>query len=72
MFTLFMLFLCVIVHIMQSGKSLQLLCILPFDIGVCARRARLCVWIGLTNILFIDESMALQIFYYMELLMGSI
>ena len=25
---------------------------------VCARRARLCVWIGLTNILFIDESMA--------------
>ena len=42
---------------------------------MCARRARLCVWIGLTNILFIDESMAVQFFfwiYYMELLMGSI
>ena len=26
----------------------------------CARRARLCVWIGLTNILFIDESMAVH------------
>ena len=29
--------------------------------GMCARRARLCVWLGLTNILFIDESMAVQI-----------
>ena len=29
-FALLMLFLCVIVHIMWSGKSLQLLCILPF------------------------------------------
>ena len=29
-FALFMLFLCVIVHTMWSGKSLQLLCILPF------------------------------------------
>ena len=28
---------------------------------MCAHRARLCVWIGLTNILFIDESMAVQI-----------
>ena len=26
MFTLLMLFLCVILHIMSSGKSLQLLC----------------------------------------------
>lgn len=29
-FALLMLFLCVILHIMWSGKSLQLLCILPF------------------------------------------
>ena len=27
---LFMLFLCVILHTMPSGKSLQLLCIFPF------------------------------------------
>ena len=30
MFALLMLFLRVILHIMWSGKSLQLLCILPF------------------------------------------
>ena len=29
-FTLLMLFLCVILHTMSSGKSLQLLCILPY------------------------------------------
>ena len=29
-FALLMLFLCVILHTMASGKSLQLLCILPF------------------------------------------
>ena len=29
-FTLLMLFLCVLLHTMWSGKSLQLLCILPF------------------------------------------
>ena len=29
-FALFMLFLCVILHTMWLGKSLQLLCILPF------------------------------------------
>ena len=29
-FALLMLFLCVILHNMSSGKSLQLLCILPF------------------------------------------
>ena len=32
MFALIMLFLCVILHTMRSGKSLQLLCILPFGI----------------------------------------
>ena len=31
---------------------------LSITLCVCARRARLCVWNGLTNILFIDESMA--------------
>ena len=35
---------------------------------MCARRARLCVWNGLTNILFIDESMAVYIF--LDLLYG--
>ena len=29
-FALLMLFLCVILHVMRAGKSLQLLCILPF------------------------------------------
>ena len=29
-FTLLMLFLCIISHTMWSGKTLQLLCILPF------------------------------------------
>ena len=32
LFALFMFFLCVILHTMWSGKSLQLLCILPFGI----------------------------------------
>ena len=31
MFALLMLFLCVILHTMSSGKSLQLLCIFPFS-----------------------------------------
>ena len=30
-FALLMLFLCVILHTMSSGKSLQLLCIFPFS-----------------------------------------
>ena len=30
MFAFLMLFLCVILHAMSSGKSLQLLCIFPF------------------------------------------
>ena len=33
-FSLLMLFLCVILHTMSSGKSLQLLCIFPFGM-VC-------------------------------------
>ena len=31
MFALLMLIVCVILYTMSSGKSLQLLCILPFD-----------------------------------------
>ena len=30
-FALLMLFLCVILHTMWSGKSMQMLCILPFS-----------------------------------------
>ena len=30
------------------------------DIELCARRARMCVWIALSHILFIDESMAVH------------
>ena len=30
MFALLILFICVMLHTMSSGKSLQLLCILPF------------------------------------------
>ena len=33
-FALLMLFLCVIIHTMSSGKSLQLVCFFPFGI-VC-------------------------------------
>ena len=44
--------------------------------GVCARCARLCVWIGLTNILFMDESMAVHILFFgfiiWKVLMSSI
>ena len=32
MFALLMLFLCVILHTMSSGKGLQLLCIFPFGL----------------------------------------
>ena len=31
MFSLLMLFLCVILHNMSSGSSMQLLCIIPFS-----------------------------------------
>ena len=34
-FALLMLFLCVILHTMWSGKSMQLLCILPFVCCAC-------------------------------------
>ena len=34
-FALLMLFLCVILHTMWSGKSLKLLCILPSGMNLC-------------------------------------
>ena len=40
------------------------------DYYSCARRVQLCVWIALTNILFIDESMAVQ--FFLNLLYGII
>ena len=39
-FALLMFFLCVILHTMSSGKSLQLLCILPFGM-VCLSAIRM-------------------------------
>ena len=39
-FSLFMLFLCVILHTMWMGKSLQLLCILPFGM-LCLSAVRM-------------------------------
>ena len=54
-FALLMLFLCAILHTMWSGKSLQLLCILPFGM-LCLSAIRMmfvtimlavCVHVGL-------------------------
>ena len=42
-FALLMLFLCVIVHTMSSGKSLQLLCILPFGMLSLFAISMMCV-----------------------------
>ena len=39
-FDFLMLFLCVMLHTMSSGKSLQLLCILPFGM-VCLSAIRM-------------------------------
>ena len=52
-FALLMLFLFVILHIMWSGKSLQLLCILPFGM-VCLSAINmfvhnLRVWVHVVN-----------------------
>ena len=44
MFALIMLFLCVILHTMWSGKSMQLLCILPLDM----------VWLYAISMLFVE------------------
>ena len=45
-FTLPMLFLCLIVHISWSGKSLQLLCILPFNILCLSAIMIMFVYVG--------------------------
>ena len=47
-FALLMLFLCVIVHTMSSGKSLQLLCILPFGMWCLSAISMMFVKIMLT------------------------
>ena len=60
-FALLMLFICVIVHTMWLGKSLQLLCILPFGIlclpyvgGYCGlRESELCVFGKLCPVVFL-------------------
>ena len=41
-FALLMVFLCVILHTMSSGKSLQLLCIFPFGM-LCLSAISMCV-----------------------------
>ena len=47
MFALCMLFLCVILHTMWSGNSLQLLCILPFGMLCLSAISRMFVKIML-------------------------
>ena len=47
-FALRMLFLCVILHTMWSGKSLQLLCILPFDM----------LWLSVISMMFVKIILA--------------
>ena len=50
-FTLLMLFLCVILHTMSSGKSLKLLCIFPFGM--------LCL--SATSMMFVKNMLAVCI-----------
>ena len=53
--------LCCSLFTLMTSPEPQIYCFqyyLPDQMCGCARRARLCVWDGLTNILFIDESMA--------------
>ena len=55
MFALLMLSLCVILHTMCSGKSMQLLCILPFgmlcfspiSIMFVKFMLAMCMWVGM-------------------------
>ena len=42
MFVLLMLFLCVILHTMWSGKSLQSLCIFPFGMVCLSAISMIC------------------------------
>ena len=49
-FALPMLFLCVILHTMPSGKSLQLLCIFPFGMlcltAICMKFVKILLAVG--------------------------
>ena len=54
MFALFMVFLYVILHTMSSGKSQQLLCILPFGMLCVSAISMFC--------LFISELYVLQMY----------
>ena len=47
MFALFMLFLCVTLHTMSSGNSLQLLCILPFGMMSVKILLAVCKLVGM-------------------------
>ena len=53
MFALLMLFICVIVHTMSSGKSLQLLCIFAFDMLCSSAISMMCVKIRLAVCVFV-------------------
>ena len=52
MFAQLMLFLCVILHTMWSGKSMQLLCIFPF--------CKLCL--SAISIMFVKNMLAVCVF----------
>ena len=53
-FALIMLFLCVILHTMTSGKSLQLLCILPFGMLCLSAISMMLVKILLAVCMLVD------------------
>ena len=53
-FALLMLFLCVIVHTLSSGKSLQLLCILPFGMLCLSAISMMFVKIMLAVCMLVD------------------
>ena len=54
MFALLMLFLCVILHTMSSGKSLQLLCIFPFGMFCLSAISMMFVKILLAVCILVD------------------
>ena len=53
-FALLMLFLCVILHTMSSGKSLQLLCIMPFGLLCLSSISMMFVRIMLAVCILVD------------------
>ena len=54
-FALLMLFLCVILHTMSSGNSLQLLCILPFGMLCLSAISMMFVKIMLAVCILVDS-----------------